>query len=115
MRCVSALSKNEVCRINIAAPCVSFQTAVLCVDFILDGLAVAAPRTPLTTRSSTRAATVGQADEQLIDPARASASEICEDFTPASPPLTRAVTAAAADEHASRQSRKMTAPRSEKL
>jgi hypothetical protein len=93
----------------------SIQTTVLCVEFIFDGLAVADTFTPLTTRSSTRAATDGQTVEQLIAAIHAPAPEIVEAFTPVTPPLTRAATAAAADEHASKKRRKLTAPRSEKF
>jgi hypothetical protein len=94
----------------------SIQTTVLCVEFKFDGFAVTDTFTPLTTRSSTRAATDGQTAEQLIAAIHAPpAPEIVEAFTPVTPPLTRAATAAAADEHASKKRRKLTAPRSEKF
>ena len=93
----------------------SIQTTVLCVEFKFDGFAVTDTFTPLTTRSSTRAATDGQTVEQLIAAIHAPAPEIVEAFTPVTPPLTRAATAAAADEHASKKRRKLTAPRSEKF
>ena len=56
----------------------SIQTTVLCAEFIFDGLAVTDTFTPLTTRSSTRAATYGQTVEQLIAATHAPAPEIVD-------------------------------------